>query len=145
MNYALLSLGLLFPTAIPTAQAENSIRDLPELAQLLTHHYECRLAISYNDDLKEVLFQFSPNLSGHGGQEVTLELQGNQVAAAANNQMLQVTWTRAGKGVASSLTMIQSSPTRAYVLMVNDPANDSNRVDLNCNAVQFSELKGNQK
>lgn len=124
--------------------AAPSIRDLPHLAALLVDRYECRLALSLDqpDDFKETNFQFSALLAGQQSAETTLKIRNDEVVASTNSQTLQIKWTRAGKGVASSLTMIKKSTTEAYVLIVNDPTNESNRVDLSCSAITFADLKG---
>ncbi len=126
------------------ARADNSIGDLPELGQRIVHHYNCTamLVVGPNSDNQEKSFTVDGQAGGQQGTSVTVSLGQDQLVASASNQMLSLDWTRSGKKIASSSTMIQVSDTKAYVLIVEDPANDSNQANISCSAVTFADQKG---
>ncbi len=139
---ALFALCLL-PSLTTHAQ---SIESLPILSTLLTHHFDCRAAILPGvGPSKELNFQFSPNASGHDGYEFTVSTATDKAVVAVNVQMLQILWTRGSQTVAAAQTMIQRSPTKAYVLIVTDPRDESTQVHLNCNAVTYADLNRGPK
>jgi hypothetical protein len=141
----LIAFFTLFVLAPAVGQAA-SIRDLPRLSTQLTHHFECHLLVADKNDMKDADMRFDPQLAGHSTAETTLIFKSDQVVANVNSQTLEIKWARAGKPIASSMMMIQNSTTQAFVLIVRDPADDEIHADLNCTAIQYSDLpKGNSK
>ncbi len=137
-----LALGLL----VSISARSQSIKDLPALSSLIIHHFECRAAILPGTGTsKDFTFQFLPGAAGHSGSDYTVVNGADKVVATVNSQMLQIVWTRGSQVVADAQTMIQLSPTLAYVLIVTDPRDDSNQVHLGCNAVTYADLKRGQK
>lgn len=120
----------------------QSISSLPVLSTLMIHHFDCRAAIlPSGGQSKELFFQFSPNVAGHSGYDFTVAQGADKVVASVNAQMLQLVWTRGAQTVAGAQTMIQLSPTQAYVLIVTDPRDEGTQVHLGCNAVTFADFK----
>ena len=120
----------------------QSISSLPKLSGLMIHHFDCRAAIlPGSGPSKELNFQISPNAGGHSGSDFTVAQGADSVDATANAQMLQLVWTRGGQPIAAAQTMIQLSPTQAYVLILIDPRDQSSQVHLGCNAVTFADVK----
>ncbi len=86
-------------------------------------------------------FKFSPQLSGHDGNDFILTLNSEEIRTSANSQSLVLKWYRSGKSIAIAETVIDRSLTKNYVLIVIDPADEQSQASVSCRAVTFSELK----
>jgi|GEM_PF-4897680 len=133
---------LLIALLFPVVASAQSITDLPEIAKLMVHHFDCRVAIlPASGDAKELNFQIDPNVAGHQQTDFTLVSGADKVVASANAQMLAVVWTRGNDTIANSQAWVQKSTSQAMVLMVADPKDENNQVHLNCSAVTFDQVK----
>jgi len=127
----------------PAAHADQSIGDLPEIGQLMVDHFDCnlQLVLAPNNDSQDKDFRISGSQTGQQGDPASVTLGPDTLSGSANSQLLELEWRRGGKLVASATTMIQVSTTKAYVLIVSDPANEGSQASLSCTAVTFADLK----
>jgi hypothetical protein len=134
--------SFFFALLLPTCAFAQSITNLPQLAKLMVHHYDCRAAILPSaGQPKELNFQISPQVAGHDQSDFTVAQGADKVVASANAQMLSIVWTRGSLTVANAQAWVQNSTTQALVLMVVDPKDENSQVHLNCNAVTFDQVK----
>lgn len=126
---------------VPDAAKAQSIKDLPQLSQMLIHHYRCRLAyIPQSAEPAETYFDLDPSVGGHGGLDHTLKSGADVITASVNAQMLSIEWRQVSRLIAMSQAMIQNTPTKSFVLLVANPNEPDTQVHLGCDAVVFADL-----
>lgn len=126
-----------------SAHAGNRIEDVPELASVLIHHFECESAIVLADTpLRRARFRIAPPSAVERPFESTISTGDDTLSAFADGRQLRLDWTRRGRAVASAWTMIQDSPTQGFVLIIYDPTNSVNQANVTCSAVTYAELTG---
>ena len=86
--------------------------------------------------------QIDGTRAGQTGDDSSLSLNDDTLEGSASNQMLSLKWKRKGQVIANGEMMIQISDTKAYVLLLSDPADEGNQASLSCTAVSFADNAG---